>query len=250
MSQTKTYNSADPLEVAQFSRLADRWWDERGPFRPLHRMNPLRISYIRDQAAIHFPLTSESVTPLDGLRLADIGCGGGLLCEPMRRLGAKVTGIDASEENIVVAEAHAAQMSLDIAYKSMTAEQLVEQKIAPFDVILALEIIEHVNEPQQFLKTLAALVKPGGLLFLSTLNRTAKSFALAIVGAEYVMRWLPRGTHQWEKFLRPSEIIRPLEEMGFECVDLSGMIYHPLKNQFSLSKTDTDVNYLVTLRKR
>jgi len=246
MVQTKTYNSADPEEIAQFSRLAKEWWDETGPFRPLHRMNPLRLEYLKNQILAHFPDRNG----LSGLTVADIGCGGGLLCEPICRLGATVTGVDASEQNIAAAMSHAAQMRLDITYKATTAEHLVDEKTAPFDVVMALEIIEHVNKPQEFLKTITHLVKPGGLLFLSTLNRTAKSFALAIIGAEYVLRWLPKGTHSWEKFLHPSEIIRPLEEMGFELVDLSGMIYQPLKNQFALSKTDTDVNYLVTLRKR
>lgn len=249
MAQTKTYNSADPDEIAQFSRLAAEWWDESGPFRPLHRMNPLRIDYLKNQILSHFNCP-DTASPLNGLRLADIGCGGGLLCEPMRRLGAEVTGVDASEQNIAAAIAHAGQMGLDITYTATTAEDLVNEQAAPFDVVLALEIIEHVNAPQEFLLTISKLVKPGGLLFLSTLNRTAKSFALAIIGAEYVLRWLPKGTHHWEKFLRPSEIIRPLEEMGFELIDLSGMIYKPLKNQFTLSKTDTDVNYLVTLRKK
>lgn len=249
MNQTKTYNSADPDEIAQFSRLADEWWDESGPFRPLHRMNTLRIGYLKNQILSHFN-RPHTASPLNGLRLADIGCGGGLLCEPMRRLGAEITGVDASEQNIAAAIAHAGQMGLDITYTATTAEDLVNEQAAPFDVVLALEIIEHVNAPQEFLQTISKLVKPGGLLFLSTLNRTAKSFALAIIGAEYVLRWLPKGTHHWEKFLRPSEIIRPLEEMGFELIDLSGMIYKPLKNQFTLSKTDTDVNYLVTLRKK
>ena len=189
-------------EVARFSRLAGQWWDPRGPMAPLHKFNPVRLAYIRDRAAAHFGRDPTRLDSLAGLRVLDIGCGGGILCEPLARLGANVVGADPSENNIAIARRHAAQSGLTIDYRDTTAETLA-QAGETFDVVLAMEVVEHVTDVGLFIGLAATMVKPGGLLFVATLNRTAKSFALAIVGAEYILRWLPRGTHQWDKFVTP-----------------------------------------------
>lgn len=242
--QSSTASTVDAEDVARFSRIADEWWDERGKFAPLHRLNPTRLTYLRQQISAHSGSDAASMTPFSGLSLLDIGCGGGLISEPMARLGAQVTSIDASEQNIAVATQHAMHGGLSIDYRAMPPEDLATEN-RQFDVVLALEIIEHVADTDAFYDTLAALVKPGGLLIMSTLNRTAASFAMAIVGAEYVLRWLPRGTHQWSQFLRPSELAGGLTPRGFTITDTCGITFNPLSNQFSLNQLDLRVNYLL-----
>lgn len=241
-AKLKAHVSVDPEEIERFSRIAEEWWDEKGKFRPLHMINPVRLGYLRAQIDSHFSGRRETDS-LSGLTLVDIGCGGGLISEPMARLGATVTGIDASEKNIKVASLHAERMGLSIEYLATTAEALrAEGRL--FDVVFALEIVEHVADVPFFLETVAALVKPGGMLVMSTLNRTLKSLIMAKFGAEYVLRWLPIGTHDWNKFLRPSEIIAPLEGHGLTLTDLSGMVFSPLKNAWRIDAQDVEVNYL------
>jgi len=236
--------TVDPAEIERFSRIAEEWWDPAGKFAPLHQLNPVRIGYIRDRAAAHWQRDALSGSPLDGLDLLDIGCGGGLLSEPMARLGAAVTGIDAAERNIATASLHAEGQDLAIDYRATTAESLAETG-KKYDIVLALEIVEHVADVELFLRTCGDLVKPGGLLFLSTLNRTAKSWALAIAGAEYVLRWLPRGTHEWKKFLKPSEVVRGLRGGAIDAQEIVGVVYSPLSRAWSLNKADLDVNYIL-----
>ncbi|MCC8432496.1 bifunctional 2-polyprenyl-6-hydroxyphenol methylase/3-demethylubiquinol 3-O-methyltransferase UbiG [Reyranella aquatilis] len=239
-----TAGTVDPAEVERFSRIADEWWDPAGKFAPLHRLNPVRIGYIRDRVAAHWGRDALNGEPLKDLSLLDIGCGGGLMSEPMARLGATVTGVDASERNVGTASVHATGQDLAIDYRQGTAEALAESG-AQFDVVLALEIVEHVADVDLFLRSCGRLVKPGGLLFLSTLNRTAKAWALAIVGAEYVLGWLPRGTHDWKKFLKPSEVARGLRAGGIEPQEIVGVVYAPLSRKWSLNKNDLDVNYML-----
>lgn len=234
--------SVDPDDVARFSAIAEEWWDPAGPFRPLHQLNPTRLAYLREVIGRHFDKDPAEVRPFSGLAVLDIGCGGGLVAEPMARLGAHVTAVDASARNIAVARAHAAGQNLSIGYRATTAEQLAEEG-ASFDVILALEIIEHTADPASFLASCRRMLRPGGILVLSTLNRTTKSFLLGIVGAEYLLRWVPRGTHDWRKFLRPSELARALRSEGFELCGLKGLVYHPTSGQWALSDRDLDVNY-------
>ncbi len=238
----------DDAEVARFSAIAAEWWDERGKFAPLHKLNPTRIAYIKNQILSHFSRADASATPLDNLSLVDIGCGGGLMSEPMARLGATVTGVDASETNINVATLHADAGGVPVTYRATTAEQLALEG-AQFDVVMALEIIEHVADTSLFYDAITALVKPGGILILSTLNRTAKSYCLSIIGAEYVLRWLPRGTHTWSKFVRPSEMARDLRARGFAVADTSGLVFNPLGWSFSIDPKDLDVNYLLVAKK-
>jgi 2-polyprenyl-6-hydroxyphenyl methylase/3-demethylubiquinone-9 3-methyltransferase len=242
------HTTVDPAEIERFSRIAGEWWDPAGKFAPLHRLNPLRIGYIRDRAAQHWQRDPLSGAPLQGLSLLDIGCGGGLLSEPMARLGAQVTGVDAAARNIRVATQHAGKQGLDIDYRQGTAEALAETG-TQFDIVLALEIVEHVADVELFLKSCGRMVKPGGLLFLSTLNRTAKAWALAIAGGEYILRWLPRGTHDWKKFLKPSEVVSGLRDGGIEAQEIVGVVYSPLSRAWSLSKGDLDVNYMLYGRK-
>ncbi len=244
-AHSHTPGTVDPAEVERFSRIADEWWDPAGKFAPLHRLNPVRIGYIRDRVAAHWRRDALSGHPLEGLSLLDIGCGGGLLSEPMTRLGARVTGVDASARNVAVASLHAERQGLAVDYRQGTAEALAAEG-ARFDVVLALEIVEHVSDVDLFLRSCGEMVKPGGLLFLSTLNRTAKAWALAIVGAEYVLGWLPRGTHDWKKFLKPSEVARGLRAGGIEIDDIVGVVYSPLGRQWSLNKGDLDVNYMLS----
>jgi len=239
-----TRPSIDPDEVAKFTAMAAEWWDPKGKFRPLHKFNPVRLGFIRDTIEGQFNLRAGARKPFEGLRVLDIGCGGGLVSEPMARLGAKMTSVDASEANIKTAMTHARQGGLDIDFRAGTVEALIENGEAGFDVVLNLEVVEHVADPAQFLKDCASLVKPGGLMIVATLNRTAKAFALAIVGAEYVLGWLPRGTHEFEKFLRPDEIEPPLRAAGLDVAPPQGVSFNPISDQWRLSD-DTKVNYLM-----
>ena len=229
-------------EVARFSRLAGQWWDPRGPMAALHKFNPVRLAYIRDRAAAHFGRDPTRLDSLAGLRVLDIGCGGGILCEPLARLGAAMVGADPSESNIAIARRHAAQSGLAIDYRDTTAEALA-QAGELFDVVLAMEVVEHVTDLGLFIGLAATMVKPGGLLFVATLNRTAKSFALAIVGAEYILRWLPRGTHQWDKFVTPKELEIAIEQSGLRISGETGVIYNLFADRWQLS-ADMDVNYM------
>lgn len=241
-------STIDAAGVAGFAAIADEWWDERGKFAPLHRLNPTRISYLRAQLTRHFARDDQSATPLANLSLLDVGAGGGLTCEPMARLGAAVTGIDAAAESVAVAKAHADAQKLAVTYRTMAAEDLVKEG-AQYDVVLALEIVEHVADTALFYDALAALVKPGGMLIMSTLNRTAKSFALGIVGAEYILRWVPRGTHRWQQFVKPSEMAGALIKRGFSITDTTGLVLDPIQWSFALNPRDLDVNYLLSAEK-
>jgi len=243
-----TPSSIDQAEIAKFEAMAAEWWDPNGKFRPLHRMNPLRLDYIADQIAAEFGRDRRSLRPFAGLEVLDIGCGGGLASEPMARLGATVTGADATEVNIAVARAHAAQQGLEIDYRATTAEALLATD-ARFDVVLALEIVEHVADPASFVATCRELLKPGGLLILTTLNRTGRSFAAAIVGAEWVLRWLPRGTHDWRRFITPEELAAHAVAAGLAEADRRGMVFNPLTGGWSLSDRDLAVNYAMVTRR-
>lgn len=246
MTQTTTefgqaQANVDDAEVARFRAIADEWWDPNGKFRPLHQIGPVRLQFVRDEMIRHFGL-QPGLKPLTGLRLLDIGCGGGLISEPLTRLGARVTGIDPGAENIAIAKSHAEPQGLAIDYRATTAEDLVASGDV-FDAVVCLEVVEHVPDVAAFVKTCAALVRPGGLLILSTINRTLKSYALAIVAAEYVLGWLPRGTHQWERFVTPDELGRDLASAGLSPPRFAGMTYAPLRDAWSLAD-DTQVNYL------
>jgi len=238
----------DFAEIEKFDALAQEWWALDGPFAPLHRLTPTRMEYITSQIAAEFGRDRGSADAFSGLSVLDIGCGGGLTAEPLARLGASVTGIDAAEQTVGVARAHAQQMGLDIDYRMSAAEALAETG-AHFDTVLALEIVEHVSDPPAFLSACAALVRPGGILFASTLNRTAKSNALAIVGAEYILRWLPKGTHDWSRFITPEELGTMTESAALETLDRMGMAYDPLRDSWRLTPDDLAVNYLLLARK-
>lgn len=238
----------DQTEVDRFSKMAAEWWNPDGKFRPLHKFNPVRLTFIKSKATEHFDRDPKSQTPLEGLRLLDIGCGGGLLSEPMTRMGASVTGADASEVNIEIAKLHAEQSDLAIDYRAETSESL-EAQGEKFDIILNMEVVEHVADVDLFLTSCADMLKPGGLMFMATINRTMKANLLAIIGAEYVLRWLPRGTHQYEKLVRPEEISKPLEISGLSLVDQTGVFYNPLQDRWNLSK-DMDVNYMMVFERK
>ncbi len=239
-------SSIDPADVERFSRIAAEWWDPKGKFAPLHKFNPVRLAFIREQVLYRFQRDPRARQPFEGLRLLDIGCGGGLLCEPMARLGFQVVGVDASERNIGTASAHAAEAALTIDYRASTAEALVAAGEPLFDVILNMEVIEHVADPGEYLRDCARLLKPGGLMVVATLNRTLKALALAKVGAEYILRWLPVGTHDWNKFLKPGEIRDFLAQAPVVVDGPYGVVFNPLTGRWTES-TDTDVNYMMTV---
>lgn len=240
---TATATTIDPGEVAKFEAMAADWWDPNGKFRPLHMLNPCRLDYITAQISAEFERDLRAADPFEGLRLLDIGCGGGLLSEPMARLGASVVGADAAERNIPVARLHAEQSGLDIDYRHSTAETLAADG-ETFDVVLNMEVVEHVADPAAYLAACHSLLKPGGLMICSTINRTAKSFGVAIIGAEYVMRWLPRGTHDWQKFITPDELAGLIEAAGLDAVDRKGFVFNPLGWQWRISPDDLSVNYV------
>jgi len=235
--------SVDTAEVERFSRHAADWWDPRGPMAALHKFNPVRLGYIRDQAAARFERDPRKLDCLKGLRMLDIGCGGGILSEPLARLGAAMVGVDPAAENVAVARAHAEEEGVAVDYRASTAEELAEAG-ETFDVVLAMEVVEHVADVEAFVSTCASMVRPGGLFVAATLNRTLKSFALAIVGAEYVLRWLPRGTHQWDKFITPRELESAVEDTGLGVTAERGVVYNPFADRWQLS-ADMDVNYML-----
>jgi len=240
-------STVDESEVARFSALAAQWWDPRGKMAVLHKFNPVRLAYIRDAACETFGRDTRHLDCLAGLRILDIGCGGGLLSEPLARLGADVVGADPSQTNIEVARLHAADSGLAVDYRATTAEALADAD-ERFDIVLAMEVVEHVADVQLFIRRCAQMVKPDGLMIVATLNRTFKSFALAIVGAEYVLGWLPRGTHRWDKFVTPNELEIALELAGMRISRESGVLYNPLADRWQLT-SDMDVNYMVTAKR-
>ncbi len=233
--------TASSEEVARFTAMAEAWWDPYGKFKPLHKFNPVRLAFMRRVLAAHFGRDPEAATPFTGLSLLDVGCGGGLLSEPMARLGFTVTGIDAGDKNVAVAKAHAAQSGLEIDYRIATPEELDG---ARFDVVLAMEVVEHVPDPKVFLGAVADRVKPGGAFLGATLNRTTKSYALAVMGAEYILRWLPMGTHDWHKFVKPAEFAAALRGGGIEVREFMGMAYSPFRDEWH-ETAELDVNYMV-----
>jgi 2-polyprenyl-6-hydroxyphenyl methylase/3-demethylubiquinone-9 3-methyltransferase len=241
------HSSIDAAEVIRFSALADDWWDPHGPMAPLHKLNPLRLGYIRDKTAARFDRDVKKLDCLKGLRILDIGCGAGILSEPLARLGAEMVGADPSGANIAVASAHAQESGVAVDYRATTAEDLAAQA-ERFDLVLAMEVVEHVVNVGDFVATCASMVKPGGLMIAATLNRTLKSFALAIVGAEYILRWLPRGTHQWDKFVTPRELETAIERSGLNVIAERGVVYNPFADRWQLS-ADMDVNYMLVAEK-
>lgn len=243
MTDTAADTTINRAEVEKFGKLAEEWWNPDGKFKPLHKFNPVRLTYIRDQLLRHFGRDAMSRRPLEGLRVLDIGCGGGLLCEPMARLGATVVGADAADRNVAVAKIHAGQSGLDIDYRATTAEALADAG-ERFDVVLNMEVVEHVDNVPLYMKSCADLVAPGGLLFTATINRTARALALAIFGAEYVLRWLPRGTHSYDKFLTPDEIATLVERNGLRVTGRTGVVYSPFRDEWRQSR-DMGVNYMV-----
>lgn len=275
-------NTVDEREIQAFSKDAGHWWDSEGPFKPLHRLNPVRMKYIKEQICAAFDLDTSSLKPLNGLKILDIGCGGGLVCEPLARMGGNVTGADADPVAIEVARKHAEHSGLEIEYLNKSSEELLHShpervRSGParlstskneeshsssgdpstdarddrhlYDAVLALEIIEHVSDPAAFVENCARLCKPGGLVIFSTLNRTPKSYALGIIAAEYILRWVPQGTHSWKKFIKPSELSRFARAADLEVHAINGLIFNPLKGEFSISKTDLDVNYFLVCKR-
>jgi 2-polyprenyl-6-hydroxyphenyl methylase / 3-demethylubiquinone-9 3-methyltransferase len=237
MGKDMKKTTVDPKEIDKFSAMADEWWDETGKFKPLHKMNPVRISYIKNQ-----------IGNVAGKRMLDVGCGGGLISIPFARLKADVTGIDAGDENIKVAKNYALRNGVEVDYHSTSIEEFSEYNQAKFDIVCALEIVEHVSDIKTFVQHITKCLKPNGLLFISTINKTLKSFALAKVAAEYILRWVPKGTHDWDKFVKPEEL-QELLKNDFDIIDMSGMVFNPLLNTWTISKK-TDVNYIITLRKK
>ncbi|WP_273718958.1 MULTISPECIES: bifunctional 2-polyprenyl-6-hydroxyphenol methylase/3-demethylubiquinol 3-O-methyltransferase UbiG [Bartonella] len=243
----ETRTTVDQSELDHFSRIATEWWNPQGKFRPLHQFNPTRLAYIREKICLEFNRDPVSLTPFDNLKILDIGCGGGLLCEPMARLGATVVGVDAAQTNIEVAKIHAAQSNLSIDYRTTTAEALANEG-EKFDIILNMEVVEHVADVNLFIKATAKMLKPQGLMFVATLNRTWKAWGLAIVGAEYILRWLPKGTHDYKKFLKPRELKNFLSKNALTVIDEIGITYNPLNDSWNRSK-DMDVNYLLLAKR-
>ena len=241
-------NTIDNNEISKFQAMADEWWDPNGKFKPLHMLNPSRLQYIVDQIAIHFDLNLTKKEPFKGISLLDIGCGGGLLSEPMARMGAKVIGADAADRNLPIARAHAAQSNLVIDYQHTTVEELVEGT-KRFDVILNMEVIEHVANPSSYVNSCSELLKPNGLMICSTINRNVKSYLNAIIGAEYVMRWLPKGTHEWSKFITPDELSILLEDSGLTLVDKKGFSFNKISWTWTISNNDLSINYVTTSMK-
>lgn len=243
MARTSQQSTVDPAEVERFSALAAEWWDPRGKMAPLHKFNPVRIGYIRDQAALRFGRDVKKLDSMKGLRMLDIGCGGGLLSEPLARLGGTMVGVDPSATNVAAAKEHAEQSGLAIDYRCATAEDLAEAG-EEFDVVLAMEVVEHVADVPLFVQSCADMVKPSGMMIAATINRTLKSFALAIVGAEYILRWLPVGSHRWDKFVTPNELEIAMEQSGLRVTGEQGVIYNILADRWQLS-SDMDVNYML-----
>lgn len=242
-----TDTTINPDEIAKFAAMADEWWDPKGKFKPLHKFNPVRLGYVRDKVISHFGKDSTVRRPLEGVRILDIGCGGGLLSEPLARLGATMVGIDAGEKNVRIAQLHAKQSGLEIDYRAVTAEAL-DASGERFDVVLNMEVVEHVDNVPLYMKSCANLVKSGGLMFTATINRTPRAYALAIVGAEYVLGWLPRGTHDFSKFLTPDEISALCARNGLKIIDKTGVVFHPLADEWRPSR-DLGVNYMVLAAK-
>jgi len=242
-----TRSSVDVREIEHFSRIADEWWNPQGKFRPLHKFNPVRLAYILEKICIAFECHADSARPLAGLRILDIGCGGGLLCEPLTRLGAQMVGVDAAQTNIEVAKIHASQNGLDIDYRASTAEDLAAAG-EKFDVVLNMEVIEHVADVKLFMSACSTMVKPGGLMFVATINRTLKAMALVIIGAEYILRWLPRGTHSYAKFIRPDELRQQLQCADLTAIDETGICYNPFDDSWNRSR-DMAANYIMLARR-
>ncbi len=240
-------STIDPQDVARFSAIANEWWDPEGKFKPLHQFNPIRLQYIRDKLCAHFDRNPLSLRPFEGLRILDVGCGGGLIAEPLARMGATVTGIDASEQNTRTAQFHAAESGLDINYNTMTVEELAADG-QTFDAVISLEVVEHVANVELFLTSCVDLMRSGGAILIATLNRTPKSFAFGIIGAEYIMRWLPRGTHDWRKFIRPSELVIALRQNNVFVEDITGLTLNPFTDVWRVSD-DVSINYIVFGRK-
>jgi 2-polyprenyl-6-hydroxyphenyl methylase/3-demethylubiquinone-9 3-methyltransferase len=240
-------STVDPGEVSRFAAMAQEWWAPDGKMRPLHKLNPVRLTFIRDHACETFDRSARRLDSLSGLRVLDIGCGGGILAEPLARLGANVTGIDPAAENVEVARLHAEQSGLSVDYRATSAEAMADAG-ERFDIVIASEVVEHVADLELFVKRAAEMVKPGGVMFVTTLNRTLKSFALAIVGAEYVLRWLPVGTHDWDKFVTPEELRAAFANNGLNEIDRGGIVFNPLTGEWRRGR-DTDVNYMMAARK-
>ena len=240
-------STVNKKEIENFNKIASEWWNPKGDFEPLHSLNPLRLYYIKERIEEHFSLNSKKSKPLKKLSVLDVGCGGGLLCEPMSKLGAKVTGIDASKKNIAIAKKHAKENHLQVNYMNTTIENLLTKHIL-YDVILNTEIIEHVDNVDFFLESCFRSLKPGGIMFLSTINRTIKSFLMAIVGAEYVLHLLPIGTHKWEKFIQPNELEEKIKKSAFRVTHITGLRYNPILKSWNLTN-DLDVNYLACIKK-
>jgi 2-polyprenyl-6-hydroxyphenyl methylase/3-demethylubiquinone-9 3-methyltransferase len=242
--------SIDQEDVSSFERIAEEWWDEQGSFRPLHQINPYRLTYIRETVADHYDFDAETLRCFDGLKILDIGCGGGLICEPLSRIGADVTGLDAGERNIEAAKIHAQQQGLSIDYKAQSAESLLEEtgQAQKYDVVLALEILEHVNDPAEFVAMVQKFVKPGGIVLYSTLNKTLKSLAFGKIAAEYVLGLVPKGTHNWQQFIKPSQLARWVRASGGQEIKTCGLCYDVMKQNFKLVKHDLDINYFLSAK--